>query len=140
MTVRLIAVMVALASGATERADLPPGAVLRLADDRLFHGSASLPAVAFTADGRSVLIGVRDGTDHYELPRLTPGRPRMDLLGMLPPDGRWTVASSEAGRLTVADAATGKAVWTEAVDAPSFYQFTADGQTLLVLEVPAGAP
>src|SRR4051794_41925625 len=67
--VRLVGVVFVLASAATARADLPPGAVLRLADDRLFVGSRFFPAVAFTPDGRHVLTcGTMAGTDVWDTP------------------------------------------------------------------------
>ena len=285
--VRLLAILGVLASSATARADLPPGAVLRLADDRLFVGSHFFPAVAFTpdgrhvltcstlagtdvwdtttgrrvrrlpgvggfrlevspdgrwvagsggkegaimcdmrsgqvyppqppppnempfrtyalaftrdsaclvvvsprvpgyalrvlevptgrelaratgvpmditpllvvggADGRSVLLVIGNDLYHHELPALTPGRPPARIgrpptrrggldgvSGSLSPHGRWAVTGpAAAGPMTVADAATGKTRWTEPVDAPSFLQFTADEQTMVILERTTSAP
>src|SRR5215218_7694176 len=93
MTVRLVAVVAVLAGGATARADLPPGAVLRLAADRLWAGSNGFASVAFTPDGRHILTcGTPAGVDVWDA---TTGRPVRRLPGVggyllvVSPDGRW---------------------------------------------------
>src|SRR5262245_18221836 len=102
MNDRLLALLSVFDIATGGRAELPPGAVLRLGDDRLARRYFHVSHIAFTPDGRHIVTGGSGaGIDVWDA---TTGRPVRRLPGpaglgplAVSPNGHWAAASSPSG-------------------------------------------
>ncbi len=122
---------------------LPPGAVARLGSSRLTHAD-TVEALAFTADGKGLLAGARDGSlILWDVPS---GKERLCLVRQGPaisavavsPDGKLLVACQVDGDLAVWDSGSGQRIDTWPIFSGRRASirrmlFLPDGQSLLLL-------